>query len=322
MVHTSFMRYLIFLSLCLFVLFTRSGCSPKGGSSQSTVVRVGDRTITLGDLERIVDITSLENEISKAAVWLCINSLVDRIVDESLILAYGKEQGISIPEIELERAMQDIVKDYPDNSFQETLLSRCIDYSEWKQRLREQLLIDKIIREQTGSLPPISHHAIKSYYEERKEEFRHPPRVKLLHIITKERREAEDLYARLKGGEDMAQLLEEQSADSALQGDYGTEWRTGGMFPPVLSHRAFSMEVGKTSAIIETQYGFHIIKVLKREPAGRKGFLEVVAEIEKRLVSEATEQRYRVWLQKLRDTYRIKVDYSLLDKKKAEYAGS
>ena len=50
--------------------------------------------------------------------------------------------------------------------------------------------------------------------------------------------------------------------------------------------------------------------------------MEVVAEIEKRLVSEATEQRYRVWLQELRDTYPIKVDYPLLDKKKAEYAGS
>lgn len=322
MVRTSSMRYLIFLLLCVFVLFTWANCSPKGGSSQSVVVRVGDRTITLGDLERIVNITSLENGIPKGTVWLSVNSLVDRIVDDSLILAYGKEQGISVPEIELERAIQDIVKDYPDNSFKETLLSRCIDYSEWKQRFREQLLIEKIIREQTGSLPPISHQAITAYYEERKEEFRHPPRVKLLHIITKERKEAEDLYARLKGGEDMAQLLEEQSADSALQGDYGTEWRTSDMFPPALSHRAFSMEVGKTSTIIETQYGFHIIKVLKREPAGRKGFLEEVAEIEKRLVSEATEQRYRVWLQELRDTYPIKVDYPLLDKKKAEYAGS
>ena len=316
------MRYLTFLILCLFVLFTWSNCSPKGGSRHSVVIRVGDRIIKLGDLERIVDITSLENGIPKGAVWLSINSLVERIVDDSLMLAYGKEQGISVPEIELERAIQDIVKDYPDNSFKETLLSRCIDYSEWKQRFREQLLVEKIIREQTGSLPPVSHHAIKAYYEERKEEFCHPPRVKLLHIITRKKKEAEDLYARLKEGEDMAQLLGKQSADSALQGDYGTGWRTSDMFPPALSHRAFSMEVGGISTIIETQYGFHIIKVLKREPAGRKSFLEVVAEIEKRLASEATEQRYRVWLQELRDTYPIKVDYSLLDRKKAEYAGS
>lgn len=276
----------------------------------------------MGDLERIVDITSLENGISRRAVWLSINSLIDRILDDSLVLAYGKAQGISVPEIELERAIQEIVKDYPDNTFKETLLSRCIDYSEWKQRLREQLLIEKIIREQTDSLPPISHHAIKAYYEERKEEFRHPPRVKLLHVITEKRKEAEDLYVRLKGGEDMAALLEKQSAGSALQGDCGTEWRTADMFPPALSQKAFSMKEGEISTVIETEYGFHIIKILKRDPAGRKGLLEVHAEIEKRLLSEETERHYRVWLQELRDTYPIKVDYPLLDKRKAEYAGS
>ena len=136
MVHTSLMRYSVFLILCLFFPLTWSNCSPKGGSSQSVVIKVGDQIITLGDLERIVDITSLENGISRRAVWLSINSLVDRVLDDSLILAYGKEQGISVPEIELESAIQAIVKDYPDNSFKETLLSRCIDYSEWKQRLR------------------------------------------------------------------------------------------------------------------------------------------------------------------------------------------
>jgi foldase protein PrsA len=321
-VQTRFMRYPVFLMFCLFFVFTWATCSPKGGSSQSVVIRGGDRIITLGDLERIVDITSLENGISQRAVWLSINSLIERIVDDSLMLAYGKEQGISVPEIELERAIQEIVKDYPNNSFKETLLSSCIDYSEWKQRFREQLLIKKIIREQTDSLGPISHHAIKAYYEERKEEFLHPPRVKLLHVITEKREEAEDLYARLKGGEDMEGLLEGQSAGSASQGDCGKEWRTADMFPPALSQKAFSMQVGEISTVIKTEYGFHIIKILKREPAGRKGLLEVVAEIERTLLSEETERRYRGWLQELRDTYPIKVDYPLLDKKKAEYAGN
>jgi hypothetical protein len=140
-VQTRFMRYPVFLMFCLFFVFTWVTCSPKGGSSQSVVIRVGDRIITLGDLERIVDITSLENGISRKAVWLSINSLIERIVDDSLMLAYGKEHGISVPEIELERTIQEIVKDYPNNSFKETLLSRCIDYGEWKQRFREQLLI-------------------------------------------------------------------------------------------------------------------------------------------------------------------------------------
>ncbi len=286
------------------------------------MIRVGDRSITLGDLERIVDMTSLENGVPESVVWSCIDSLVERIVDDSLILEYGRERGISVPEIELERAIQDIVKDYPDNTFKETLLARCIEYNEWKQRFGEQLLIRKIIKQQADSLPPISHHAIRAYYEEKRDEFRHPPRVKLLHIIAKTRREAEALRARLQGGEDMAEILKEESANSPLQGDPGRQWRTSDMLPPSVSDKAFSIEPGTVSGIIKTAYGFHIIKVVRREAAGTKGLLEVLAEIEEGLLSEATERHYRAWLKELKARYPVKVNHSLLESKKAQYAGS
>ena len=306
--------------LCLFFLLVGPNCSPKSGSNQRAVVKVGDRVVTLQDLERIVTITSLENGISKKVVWSSINSLIDRIVDDLLILGYGEEKGITLPDIELERAIQDIVKDYPDNSFKETLLTRCIDYAEWKQRLREQLSIEKIINEQASSLPPISHHTIKAYYEERKEEFQHPPRVKVIHIVTKKKEEAEALLARIKQEEDMTKLFQEQAGDLALGGDHGAHWRTGDMLPPELSEVAFSIEIDTVSGIIETQYGFHIIKVLKREPAGRKGLLEVITEIENTLLREAIEIHYRVWLEELRKRYPIKVNHDLVEQKKHAYA--
>jgi parvulin-like peptidyl-prolyl isomerase len=306
------------LFLCLLVAWP--SCSPQSGSSQSVVVKVGDRVVTLGDLERIVTITSIENGISKKVVWSSIDSLTNRIVNDFLILEYGEEAGITIPDIELERAIQDIVKDYPDDSFKETLLDRCIDYDEWKQRLREQLLVEKIMNEQASSLPPISHHAIKAYYDERKEEFQHPPRIKLLHIVTKEKEEAEALLARIKQEEDMKSILKEQAGDLALRGDQGEQWRTDDMLPPDLSEKAFSIEIGTISDVIETQYGFHIIKVLKREPAGRKGLLEVIPEIENTLLREVVERHYRVWLEELRKRYPIKINHALLEQKKSAYA--
>lgn len=308
------MRYLIFPFLCLFFLFTCPSCSSKTGSSQGVVIRVGDRLIKVGDIERIVNITSLENGIPKKVVWSSINSLVDRIVDDSLVLEYGRDKGITLNELELERAIQDIVKDYPESSFKETLLTKCIDYNEWKGRFREQLLIKKIVKEQTDSLAPISHNAIKSLYEERKEDFWHPPRAKFIHIITKTRREAEAVLARLKGGEDMAELVKEQSIYSGFQGDYAMNWKTRDILPQGLSDIIFSIPIGKFSNITETPYGFHIIKVLKREPAGRKGLLEVMGEIENRLLEEAIETLYTVWIKELRNSYTVKVNYTLLNK--------
>jgi len=319
-IQRSFIRDVVLPLLCLCSLAAWLSCSPQGGSSRSVVVTVGDRVVTLGDLERIVTLTSIENGISKEVVWASIDSLIDRIVDDLLILEYGEEAGITIPDIELERAIHDIVKDYPDDSFKETLLNRCVDYDEWKDRLRQKLSIEKIMNEQANSLPPISHHAIKAYYEERKEEFQHPPRVKLLHIVTKEKEEAEALLARIDQEDDMKGILKEKAEDLALRGDSGEQWRTQDMLPPELSEKAFSMEIGTTSDVIETQYGFHIIKVIERQPAGRKGLLEVIPEIENTLLTQAVERHYRVWLKELRNRYPIKINHALLEQEKNAYA--
>ena len=316
------MRYLISSFLCLFPLLTLPACSPNTVSSQAVVITVGDRSITAGDIERIVDITSLENGIPKKVLWSSINSLVDRIVDDSLILEYGRDKRITLSEIELERAIQDIVKDYPDNTFEETLLKKSIDYNEWRERFREQLLIKKIVKEQTESLTPISYHALKSYYQERKEDFWHPPRARLMHIVSKTRKEAEALLVRLREGADAEKLVKEQSIYSGLQGDYGKKWVTKDMLPSSLSDIVFSIQVGKLSNIVKTPYGFHIIKVLKREPKGRKELLEVMGEIKDRLFSEAIERHYTAWLEQLTDNYPVRVNYTLLDKVRTINEGS
>jgi len=313
-IFASAMRYLIFSFLCLPFLFTWPACSSKTGSSQAVVITAGDRSITVRDIERIVDMTSLENGIPKEVIWSSIDTLVDRIVHDCLIFEYGRDKGITLSDIELERAMQDIVKDYPGSSFEETLLNICIDYDEWKERFREQLLIKKIVKERTKSLAPISYHAIKSCYQERKEDFWHPPRAKLMHIVSNTRSEAEAVLARLGAGEDMAEVVKEQSIYSGLQGDHDMDWATRDMLPPPLSDIVFSIQVGEISSIIQTPYGFHITKVLKREPKGRKKLLEVMGEIENRLLGEAIERHYTVWLKELRDNYPVTVNYTLLDK--------
>lgn len=261
-----------------------------------------------------MNITALENGIPKKAVWSSINSLVEKIVDDSLMLEYGKDKRIILNEVELESAIQDIVRDYPENIFKETLLTKCIDYNEWKERLREQLLIKKIVKKQTDALAPISHKSIKAYYNKRKEDFRHPPRAKLIHIVTKTRRDAEAVLTRLNEGEDIAELMKKQSVYSGFRGDYAIDWKTRDMFPEPLSDIIFSIPIGELSKITKTSYGFHIIKVLKRESAGIKGLLEVMGAIENRLLEEAIESHYTAWIKELRNSYTVKINYTLLDK--------
>jgi len=314
MININIIKYFISLFFCLFLLFSLSACSPTAESNKAVVIRVGDRVVTVGDIKREVRIASIENDVPPKAVWASINELVNRIVDDALVLEYGEKNGIFLNEIELEKAIKNIVKDYPENSFNEMLLSRCIDYNEWKERVSEHLLIKEIVKEQTASLPPISYHAIKSYYQERKEDFLHPSRSKFVHVVTKTRKEAEAFLARLNGGEDMKELVKEQSSGSGIYGNYGIHWKAKYIFPSPLPDIIFSIPVGKLSNIIKTPYGFHIIKVLKREPPGVKDLLEVEGKIENMLLNKAVERRYTAWLKELRNDYPVKVNYTLLDK--------
>lgn len=302
------------VSLVSALLFcTCSACSTNTGSNQAVVIRVGDRSITGEDIIRIVNFTSLENSIPKNVVWSSMNVLVNKIVDHSLILAYGKDSGIALDEIELERDVQDIMKDYPGESFKETLLARCIDYSEWKERLREQLLIQKIVRQRMKSIGPVSYDAIRSYYEQRHEEFSHPPRVKFAHVIAATKSDAEAVLSRIKGGEEIEEIVQGKALGNGIQVDLSMSWHSKDMLPPALSEAAFSMPVGEVSPIIQTPYGFHVIQVVQRELAGREDLMEVMGEIEETLLSEERESLYARWLEELRQYYPVAVNYSVLD---------
>jgi len=314
MININNIRYFIFLFFCFFLHFTLSACSPTVESNKAVVIRVGDRVITVGDIKREVRIASVENNIPQKEAWSFINELVYKIVDNALVLEYGKKNGIFINEVELDKAIKNIVKDYPGNSFNEMLLSRCIDYNEWKERFSEHLLIKKIVKEQTASLPPISYHAIKAYYQERKGEYLHPSRSKFVHIITKARKEAEAVLARIKGGEDIKELVKEQSLQSGIRGDYGMQWKAKYVLPSPLSDVVFTIPIGEVSNVIKTPHAFHIIKVLKREPPGVKDLLEVEGEIGNILLNEAVERRYTAWLKELRDSYTITINHTMLDK--------
>lgn len=308
------MRYRIVSFLSVFFMCTWSACSTNTGSNLGVVIRVGDRSITGKDITGIVNLTSLENGIPVSVVWTSINGLVNKIVDDSLILAYGKDRGIRLDEVELERAIQDITRDYPEDSFKETLLTRCIDYNEWKQRLGAQLLIRKIVRERTESIGAITYDAIRSYYEQRCEEFSHPPRVRFVHVIANSRSDAEAVLSQLRGGQDLEKMVQKHSLGHGIQGDCGINWNTKEVLPQALSEAAFSLPVGEISPVIQTPYGFHVIKVVQRELAGRKDLLEVMGEIREVLLSKDREGYYTRWLEELRKNYPVTVNYTLLDK--------
>ena len=126
--------------------------------------------------------------------------------------------------------------------------------------------------------------AIGDYYELHKnDKFTEPEQVRARHILVKvasdagepvkaaARKKAEDLLAKVRAGGDFAALARKSSDDpgSAAQGgDLGLFGR--GAMTPEFESAAFALEPGKVSDVVETPFGFHVIKVEEHRPGGAK----------------------------------------------------
>jgi peptidyl-prolyl cis-trans isomerase D len=151
-----------------------------------------------------------------------------------------------------------------------------------------------------AALAAPSDDEIKAYYDEHRDDrFTAPEEVRARHILIKlppaadekaraaARTKAEDVLAKVKKGADFAKLAQDVSEDPGTAGkggDLGLFSR--GHMVPAFDAAAFALEPGAVSDVVETPFGFHIIKVEEKLPGGQKPLDAVRDEIVKTLSAE------------------------------------
>lgn len=159
---------------------------------------------------------------------------------------------------------------------------------------------------QTGPGAVLAAGAVESYYAANQSSYEVPEQRHVRHILIRadetaspevlaaKRKQAEALLARVKKGEDFATLAKTYSEDSSASrgGDLGFFAR-GQMVPP-FEDAAFALLAGETSAVVQTSFGFHLIKLEEMRSAHVKGLDEVRAEIEATLLhNQARDLAYK-----------------------------
>jgi parvulin-like peptidyl-prolyl isomerase len=295
------------------LLFSLTGCGDLfERPEEKTVITVGKREISMGELERDIKRFTSEMGITDQGVGQIIQPLINRIIDHYLILEYGNKRGIYISEEDLEAAVKKMERDYSEQDLRKILLHGYIDYEEWKVGLKEHLLVKKIMATASESIPPVSHQEIKSYFNSHPDEFRRPIMAKFRQIVIGDKEEAEKIWRRLKQGEDMGQLAIKYSI--APEADNGGEvgWVAEDHLEDSMSKVVFSLPIGKISPVVKTVHGFHIFKVLSKRPAGIQSLPEAITEIESKLFYQKESEFYRNWLNELKNTFTVEINQDLL----------
>ncbi len=122
--------------------------------------------------------------------------------------------------------------------------------------------------------------------------------VHAVHILVDTEETAKEVLAKLQAGEDFAALAAAYSTDTSNKdsgGDLG--WFPRSAMVPEFEEAAFALEVGETSDIVATDYGFHIIRLLGKE----------VRELSAELLDISQQQGFQTWFDGVRETADVEI---------------
>ena len=185
----------------------------------------------------------------------------------------------------------------------ESDLKTYYDRNKETYRVPEQRKIRYLLLEiaKTIGTMQVSEEELKSYYQQNLQNYQLPERVRAAHILFKTegkspeeiegiRNKATEVLRQAKQGEDFAALARKYSEDGSASngGDLGFFGR-GQMVPP-FENAAFTLSVGTISDLVTTKFGFHIIKVLEKQPAHTQTFDEVERLIRPSLLQRKADQ--------------------------------
>jgi len=172
-----------------------------------------------------------------------------------------------------------------------------------KRRDKNQLIRLSLIRIGRDVVYPTLKEA-ENYYEQHQEEFTVKPRYLLEHLLLDSENAAWELKEQLEAGS----LTMAEAGTRLNHGAPGDKRPVSAEeLPPRLAKILPSLQPGEISPVIASTYGYHLIRIEKKLPAGKIPFAEAENQIKDKLYAARLQENYHSWLSQCREQHTIKI---------------
>jgi peptidyl-prolyl cis-trans isomerase SurA len=296
------------------------------GSDSARVVEkiaavVGEDIVLSSEVEEhaaafMQEIAAIPNATQRAARAASLRrEILDRLVDERLIIQQATELKLSVSSEDVDRSIEQIKKEnggLTDAQLALELSKAGQSMASYRQEIKKQIMRYRVLNIAVGSKVTVSDNDVQSYYDGHMKSGDHV-QVRASHIfvsipenadgVTLKAKEkfAHDLLERAKGGEDFAKLAKEFSQDPATRdegGDLGYFGRD--MLPKPIEEMVFSMKIGEVRGPVRADRGFHVIKLIDRRTKEVKPIADVREELRNQLRQKEMERQTKNYLTDLR----------------------
>lgn len=257
-------------------------------------------------------------QVPQAQIGMMKNQVLDSLIDRELLFQETKKKDIKVDVKEVDAEIQKIKQRYAkEGEFEQLLSNMGLTESDVRIQIERGLAIQQLIDKEVRTKVKIGDEEAKSYYDANPQLFQQPEQVKASHILVKvdadapqekkdeARKKIESVQKKAKEGEDFASLAKTYSEGPSgpKGGDLGY-FRRGQMVKP-FEDAAFDLKPNQTSDIVETQFGYHLIKVVDKKPAQKVAYADVKEQLSEHLKKQKMDTEASTYIQSLRSGAKI-----------------
>lgn len=290
-----------------------------------TIAKVGATSISRKELDRALTVLTAQNRLpatdSPEARKQAESAALDQLIFAELIY----QEGLKTPPADLDKQIENKMAQNKSKfsspaEFEAAMKSADVTEKDLAEITRKDIVISNYIETKISPTISVSTDDVKSFYNENKEQLKEEPQVKASHILIgvdasasaddkkKAREKAEALLKEIKGGKDFAEAAKANSTCPSKNqgGDLGYFGR-GQMVQP-FEQAAFAMKVGDISEVVETQFGYHIIKLTDKKDGEAPKLEEITDKITAFLKGQKTQKAVFDFVTKLRKEAKVEIN--------------
>jgi len=310
----------IAIAIVLTAVGWQASAADKKQPSEDKIAVVNGEVITRSDFDRAVGFA--KQRAMQTGQPLDDAQLKERIlkqlVGSELLYQESKKEGIKVDQKAVDERLEQWKKRFPnEEEYKKALSSSNLSVPQMKKDIKRGMTIEKLIVTRFVDKTTVPEKEIKAYYDSNSNLFKQPEQVRASHILIKvepkaKESEKEDALKKIKEvqkkqkkGDDFAKLAKEysQGPSNAKGGDLGFFKR--GQMVPAFEEVAFKLKPGEVSDIVNTRFGYHLIKVVDKKPESTVPYEETKERLGQYLKQEEVQKGVRQLVDKLRKEAKV-----------------
>jgi peptidyl-prolyl cis-trans isomerase C len=234
-----------------------------------------------------------------------VRSVLDQVVTFHVLAEEARARNLQVTDADVAARMAQMRSGFPnEDAFKQALAAQNVTVEQLQWQTRMSLAVQKVVDTEVTSKIAVDDQAVGAFYQQNIDRFKQGESVHASHILVtvpqnatpadkaKARAKAEQILKKVRGGADFAAVARAESQDPGSApngGDLG--FFPKGQMDPAFEQAAFALKPGAVSGVVESQFGFHIIKVFEKKAPHTTPLAEVEPRIKEFLTAQQREAK-------------------------------